>query len=99
MKLCENTQGSPATSSSFNTIQIFDALTNPPKLVSGQPTNVTATGFSLALPTGNYDVVMVLNHLPAAQVAYVYENCGGLNQLARIPILIQPSGYFSLKVA
>jgi hypothetical protein len=42
--------------------------------------------------------VMVLNHLPGSQIAYVYESCGGLNQLARIPVLINPSGYFSLGV-
>jgi hypothetical protein len=98
IKLCENNQGAPATTSSFNTVQIYNALTNPPKLVTGQPTAVTATGFSLALPAGGYDVVMVLTHLPTSQIAYVYEDCGGLNQLARIPLILQPSGYFSLKV-
>jgi hypothetical protein len=96
--LCENQQGAPATSTSFNTVQVYNALTNPKQKVNGQPTTVNATDFTLNLPTGAYDVVMVLNHLPSAQVAYVYESCGGLNQLARIPVVIQPSGFFSIKV-
>jgi len=96
--LCENHQGAPATSSSFNTVQVYKALTNPKQKVNGQPTTVNATDFTLNLSTGAYDVVMMLNHLPSAQVAFVYESCGGLNQLARIPVLIQPSGFFSIKV-
>jgi len=98
VKLCENNLGAPATTSSFNAVRVYNALTSPPKVVNGQPTTVNATDFSLTLPSGAYDIVMTLNHLPGSQIAYVYESCGGLNQLARIPILIQPSGYFSLRV-
>lgn len=98
VKLCENQLGAPATTTSFNTVQVYSAFTSPPQKVNGQPTGQTATGFTLNLPTGSYDVVMVLNHLPAAKIAYVFEDCSGQNQLARIPVLLQPSGFFSLKV-
>jgi hypothetical protein len=98
IKLCEDHRGNPATSSSFNTVGVFNALTSPISPVNGQPTAVTATAFSIDLSPGAYDINMDLNYIPGAQVAFVYENCGGLNQLARIPILIMPSGTFSLRV-
>jgi hypothetical protein len=31
-------------------------------------------------------------------VAFVYEDCGGLNQLLRIPTPVKVTGHFSLKV-
>jgi len=98
IKLCEDQNGTPATTSSFNTIVVSVALTNPPKVVAGQPTSTTATSASFSLQKGAYDIVIALNPLPNSKVAYVYEDCGGLNQLIRIPTPVKVSGHFSLKV-
>jgi hypothetical protein len=101
IKLCESEKGDPATTSAFNTnvgILVYDALTNPPTLSARQPTSVTALNFTLELPAGEYDIDMVLSTLPASSVAYVYEDCSGLNQLVRIPTTIKLSGHFYLKV-
>jgi len=98
IKLCEDHSGKPATTSSFNTIEVYVALTNPAQKVPGQPTSMTATTASLNLQKGSYDVDIALNTLPNSMVAFVYEDCGGLNQLLRIPTPVKVTGHFSLKV-
>jgi hypothetical protein len=99
IKLCEDQHGAPAKTSSFNLLQVYNALTNPPTLVAGQPTSMTAMNASLTLPAGAYDIDIVLNQLSASSMgAYVYEDCSSLNQLIRIPTPLKISGYFSLKV-
>jgi hypothetical protein len=98
IKLCENQSGATATTSSFNTVGVYVALTNPAQQVPGQPTSMTATAASLNLQKGAYDIDIVLNTLPTSTVAYVYEDCGGLNRLLTIPTPVKVSGHFSLKV-
>jgi len=99
VKLCEDDKGSPAKSFDFNGVTIYDTAKSPAQVVSGQPTGLTKTGFTLLLPVGIYDVVMILDHVPNAQVAYVFEDCDKANPLARILVFVTPTGSFYLKVA
>jgi hypothetical protein len=98
IKLCDDPQGTLSTKCTFNTIRVSVAHTNPPQPVAGQPSASTSTGFTLTLQSGAYDIGVGVNFLPGTQVAYLYEDCSGLNQLLRIPLLIQPTGHFSLRV-
>jgi hypothetical protein len=98
IKLCEDEKGTPAKTSSFDKIVVSVALTDPPKVVPGQPNPMTATGASFTLQKGAYDIVIALNVLPTSMVAYVYEDCGSLNQLLRIPTPVKVTGHFSLEV-
>jgi hypothetical protein len=103
IKLCENHQGDPATTSKFNTrggIQIYSALDSTAPAISGQPSSAAATSFSMSLKVGVYNVVMGVDPLPESVYAYVYEGCSSpSNPLAIIPTTLQqPSGYFTLRV-
>ena len=98
IKLCEDQHGNPATTSSFNRIDVTVMETNPPTPVPGQPTSMTATTASLNLQEGAYDIVTVVNPLPNSKAAFVYEDCSGLNQLCAIPTPVKISCHFSLRV-
>jgi hypothetical protein len=99
IKLCEDHQGTPATTSNLNLVTIRSLSTNPPTVVAGQPTGLTTTTFSLTLPVGAYYVGIVVNPLPSSTMAYVCEDCIGLTQLTHILTSVQqPSGYFTLRV-
>jgi hypothetical protein len=99
IKLCDDAQGTVSTKCSFNTIRVYVAHSDPPKTVAGQPSASTSTGFTLNLQAGAYEIVMVLNFIPGSKEAFIFEDCGGLNQLTRIPLLITPAGHFSLRVS
>ena len=99
IKLCENHQGNPATTSTFNGVDVRSLSTKPPTVINGQPPTVGATAFSLTLPIGEYYIGMSVNPLPTSVIAYVYEDCTGSNQLTDIQTgLQQLSGYFTLRV-
>jgi len=100
VKLCENHQGDPATTSKFNqSTEVLSLATSPPTAVPGQPTGIANTSFSLSLAVGVYMVEIVLTPLPNSLIAYVYEDCAGSNQLVHILTNVQlPSNYFTLRV-
>jgi len=100
VKLCENHQGDPATTSKFNQkTKVLSLATSPPTVIPGQPTAITDTTFSLSLPVGAYLIEIVLTPLPNSVIAYVNEDCSGSNQLVHILTNVgQPSNYFTLRV-
>jgi len=99
IQLCEDEKRTPAKSTAFDLpsgVKVFKLFTNPPEPAPEQPTNLTATGFTLKLSPGSYDVVMVVISKSDMRPSYVFENCAGNNELAQIPK--PPSGHFTLRV-
>ena len=67
-------------------------------VVAGQPTSVTATGFTLNLQGGDYVVIVVVGALPTANPVWVTEDCAGATKLDWIAVPVNTTGEFSLKV-
>jgi hypothetical protein len=96
MKLCEDTQGNPAKTSTLNAVVVRQIGT--PNPVQGQPTGVTKTAFTLTLAAGTYDVRVVITPLPGCKFAYIFEDCGNPQFWLLAIDVIEPDGHFRLIV-
>jgi hypothetical protein len=97
LQLCEDTQGSPAVTSTINTVLVREVGTPGP--VNGQPTGITKTRFTLTLPAATYDIRMVITPLPACKFAYLFEACSNPQFWLLAVDVIEPDGHFRLIVA
>ena len=95
MKLCDDQSGTIAKNCDFNSVIIEN---EDGTVVSGQPTNLTKTKFTINLSAGKYIISIVLDHTTDARFGYVYEDCDGSNKILSINFAVQPSGDFDLEV-
>lgn len=86
----------PDSKTQIVTVGVFNASDGSP--VNGQPTNQTATSFSLALARGSYDVQVIVGSLPQAAPVRVVEACGAQTELVFINVLVANNGRFRLGV-
>lgn len=96
LQLCEDTQGNPAVTSTLNTAIVRQI--GSPNPITGQPTNVTKTTFTLTLPVGSYDVRVVITPLPGFKFAYIFEKCSNPQFWLLAIDAIEPDGHFRLIV-
>jgi hypothetical protein len=66
--------------------------------VAGQPVSQTATTFSLNLPAGEYNVVIVVGFLTGAKAVKIVESCAGQTDLDFIAVPVANNGQFGLEV-
>jgi hypothetical protein len=99
IQLCENRKHDPAKSTWFYTDSVTVFLHNTTTVVTGQPTSLTKTTFTLkGLPSGEYDIGVTVQHIPNAR-GYVYEECDKPQvELCDIDTSIAPNSRFTLVV-
>jgi hypothetical protein len=66
--------------------------------VAGQPASQTDTAFSLNLPVGKYNVVIVVGFLTGAKAVHILESCAGQTNLDFIAVPVANTGQFALEV-
>jgi hypothetical protein len=66
--------------------------------VAGQPVTQTDTTFSLNLPVGAYNVVVVVGFLTGAKAVRILESCAGQTDLDFIAVPVANNGQFALQV-
>jgi hypothetical protein len=98
IRLCEDSTGKPAVSSSFNsaTVTAFGSPAALPNIVSNLANTTLTLTFQQA---GVYDVGMQLNSLPGCQRAVLFEDCVSTTlPLDEVAPATWPYTYFVLEV-
>jgi hypothetical protein len=86
----------PDNKTEILTITVFKSSDN--SSVAGQPVNPTDTTFSLNLPVGDYNVVIVVGFLTGAKAVRIIESCGAQTDLDFIAVPVSNNGQFALEV-
>jgi hypothetical protein len=86
----------PDAKTEILTVNVFKASDN--SKIAGQPVSLTATTFSLNLPAGQYNVVIVVGFLTSAKAVRIVESCAAQTNLDFIAVPASNNGQYALEV-
>jgi hypothetical protein len=96
IQLCD-APGKVATKCNLNTVSVFAAGSEA--AVSGQPSGVTNTDFTISLQSGTFDVVIGVDVLPGCKDVLIFEACANqVTPMGTIVPDVQETISFELEV-